>query len=81
MYMKQKYSRFSKWILRNIFGTDINVYKRELREHNHIFRKPDSKGWENPEQYIIGSYITLKKIDFELYYESTVWEAMDEDGV
>ena len=34
MYMKQKYSRFSKWILRNIFGTDINVYKRELREHN-----------------------------------------------
>ena len=44
-------------------------------------RKPDSKGWENPEQYIIGSYITLKKIDFELYYESTVWEAMDEEGV
>ena len=34
MNMKQKYSRFSKWILRNIFGTDINVYKRELREHN-----------------------------------------------
>lgn len=34
MYMKQKYSRFSKWILRNIFGTDVNVYKRELREHN-----------------------------------------------
>ena len=44
-------------------------------------RKPDSKGWENHEQYIIGSYITLKKIDFELYYESTVWEAMDEEGV
>ena len=44
-------------------------------------RKPDSKKWENPEQYIIGSYITLKKIDFELYYESTVWKVMDEEGV
>ncbi len=44
MYMKQKYSRFSKWILRNIFGTDINVYKRELREHNHIPQKTGFKG-------------------------------------
>jgi hypothetical protein len=44
-------------------------------------RKPDSKEWENLEQYIIGSYITLKKIDFELYCESTVWEVMDEEGV
>lgn len=44
MYMKQKYSRFSKWILRNIFGTDINVYKRKLREHNHIPQKTGFKG-------------------------------------
>ena len=44
MYMKQKYSRFSKWILRNIFGTDVNVYKRELREHNHIPQKVGFKG-------------------------------------
>lgn len=44
-------------------------------------RKPDSKEWENPEQYIIGSSITLKKIDFELYFESTVWEVMVEEGV
>ena len=44
MYMKQKYSRFSKWILRNIFGTDINVYKRELREHNHIPQKIGFQG-------------------------------------
>ena len=44
MYMKQKDIRFFKWILRNIFGTDVNVYKRELREHNHIPQKVGSKG-------------------------------------
>lgn len=68
------------------------VYKAKVvdirRNMRLILKFPDGKksyiskgriqrSGRNPEQYAVGSYITLKKVDFELYYESTVWQIVD----